>query len=182
MEHVFISYSFKDKNTANQICQYLEQYKIPCWIAPRDILPSSDYGKSIIEAIKGSRILILIYTKNVNSSEFVKREVERAVAYGKAIIPIKVENELPSDSLDFYLSTSQWLEATSPPLNKHFIEIANAVKSIYHNTLFRLEIEKEEFKEKENVNFFNNNSPTEWHKTNNRFYNFFNNLFEDKTK
>ncbi|HXQ15450.1 MAG TPA: toll/interleukin-1 receptor domain-containing protein [Caulobacteraceae bacterium] len=36
---VFISYSSKDKTTADAICALLERDGAKCWIAPRDILP-----------------------------------------------------------------------------------------------------------------------------------------------
>ena len=38
---VFISYSSLDKATADAVCNQLESAGISCWIAPRDILPSS---------------------------------------------------------------------------------------------------------------------------------------------
>ena len=39
---VFISYSAKDKTTADGVCATLEAKGIRCWIAPRDILPGMD--------------------------------------------------------------------------------------------------------------------------------------------
>jgi hypothetical protein len=41
MHDVFISYSSKDKTVADSVCAKLEQEKISCWIAPRDILPTA---------------------------------------------------------------------------------------------------------------------------------------------
>ena len=37
MGKVFISYSVKNQKLANELCAYLEQTGVPCWIAPRDI-------------------------------------------------------------------------------------------------------------------------------------------------
>jgi hypothetical protein len=42
---VFISYSSKDKPTADAACAILESKGIRCWIAPRDILPSADWAR-----------------------------------------------------------------------------------------------------------------------------------------
>jgi len=36
---VFISYSSKDKTVANAVCATVENRKVRCWIAPRDIPP-----------------------------------------------------------------------------------------------------------------------------------------------
>jgi hypothetical protein len=42
---VFISYSSKDKPTADAVCATLEANGIRCWIAPRDVVPGSDWGE-----------------------------------------------------------------------------------------------------------------------------------------
>ena len=48
---VFVSYSVKDKTTADAICASLEANGVRVWIAPRDVMPGSDWGESIIDAI-----------------------------------------------------------------------------------------------------------------------------------
>jgi TIR domain len=52
---VFISYSSRDKPTADAACAALEQRSIRFWIAPRDIVPGAEWGESIIDAISGAR-------------------------------------------------------------------------------------------------------------------------------
>ena len=46
---VLISYSTKDKPTADAEYAKLEQQGGRCWIAPRDIHPGQEWGKAIIE-------------------------------------------------------------------------------------------------------------------------------------
>lgn len=46
---VFISYSSLDKQIADAVYSNLENNKIRCWIAPRDILPGDTYGRAIID-------------------------------------------------------------------------------------------------------------------------------------
>ena len=65
---VFVSYSVKDKATADAICATLEANGIRVWIAPRDVMPGSDWGESIIEAIEQSKVMILVFSANSNSS------------------------------------------------------------------------------------------------------------------
>ena len=36
---VFLSYSSQDKPIAEAVCGTLEGKRIPCWVAPRDVLP-----------------------------------------------------------------------------------------------------------------------------------------------
>lgn len=76
---VFISHSSKDKAAADAVCAILEQRKIRCWIAPRDITPGKEWGEAIIDAISASRMMILIFSANANDSPQIRREVERAV-------------------------------------------------------------------------------------------------------
>ncbi|MGZ5408756.1 MAG: toll/interleukin-1 receptor domain-containing protein, partial [Aeromicrobium sp.] len=65
---VFICHSSKDRTIANAICSKLEQNRIRCWIAPRDVLPGSEYAQSIIEAINGSKLTVLVFSDNSNQS------------------------------------------------------------------------------------------------------------------
>jgi TIR domain-containing protein len=76
---VFISYSSKDKTIGDAVCATLEASGIRCWIAPRDIAPGADWGESIIAAIQGSRVFVLVFSGHANESQQIKREVERAV-------------------------------------------------------------------------------------------------------
>ena len=42
---IFISYSTKDKYTADAICHVLEQNNLKCWIAPRNIASGKNYAQ-----------------------------------------------------------------------------------------------------------------------------------------
>ena len=44
VHEVFISYSTADKITADAICHVLEQNKMKCWIAPRNIHGGKPYA------------------------------------------------------------------------------------------------------------------------------------------
>src|SRR5258705_282933 len=76
---IFISYSSKDKSTADAVCASLEQMKVRCWIAPRDVLPGDSFAKVIADSIAKSRIFILILSSGSNNSRHVLREVVLAV-------------------------------------------------------------------------------------------------------
>jgi hypothetical protein len=127
---VFISYSSKDKPTADATCAILESKGIRCWIAPRDILPSADWGEAIIDAIGGARVFVLVFSSNANASPQIKREVERAINRGIPVVPFRIENVLPTKSLEYFLSTPHWLDAFSPPLEQHLNYLATVVASV----------------------------------------------------
>jgi DNA-binding beta-propeller fold protein YncE len=127
---VFVSHSSKDKPTADAVCAVLESHGIRCWVAPRDILPGQDWGGSIIEAINGARAMVLIFSANANASSQIKREVERAVNKGVAVIPLRIEDVAPTATLEYFISTSHWLDAFTSPLDRHLQYLAEVVRKI----------------------------------------------------
>jgi hypothetical protein len=127
---VFVSHSVKDKAVADAIVARLEAESVTCWIAPRDVVPGADWGESIIDAIESSRIMILIFSRNADASPQIKREVERAVNKSVYIIPFRVDDIPPTKSLEYFISTSQWMDAFSPPLERHLDNLAKTVKAV----------------------------------------------------
>jgi len=125
---VFISYSSKDKQVADALCARLESNRIRCWIAPRDVLPGVEYAKALSNAIVESRILVLILSANSNGSQMVLREVERAVSKEIPILPFRIENVNLSESMGFYVGTQHWLDALTPPLEKHLQKLSETVR------------------------------------------------------
>jgi hypothetical protein len=131
MSHdVFISHSSTDKRAADATCAVLEARGIKCWIAPRDIRPGSDWGESIITAIEQSGIMLLLLSKQANSSPQIRREVERAVNRSIIIIPVRLENVMPGRSLEFFLSTSHWMDDFPPPFENHLENLAKTIHQI----------------------------------------------------
>ena len=127
---VFISYSHKDKPTADAVCARLEARGIRCWVAPRDIAPGGDWSESIIDAINGANVMVLVFSGHANGSVQIKREVERAVAKAIPIIPLRIEDVPPTKSLEYFLSTPHWLDALTPPLERQLDYLADVVRRI----------------------------------------------------
>ena len=59
---VFISYAAQDVAAADAVVRALEQHKIACWIAPRDVTPGEFYADSIVRALNASRLLVVVLT------------------------------------------------------------------------------------------------------------------------
>ncbi len=127
---VFISYSSTDKAVADRVCIGLEQSRVRCWIAPRDVSGGSNYAESIIEAISASPVMVLIFSAGSNESAQVLREVERAVSKGMAIIPFRIENVPLSKLMEYFVSSNQWLDAFQPPFDARLAELTSAVQRI----------------------------------------------------
>ncbi|MGC9336440.1 MAG: TIR domain-containing protein [Anaerolineae bacterium] len=125
---VFVSYSHKDKPIADAVVAGIEQKGVRCWIAPRDLTPGTSWGDAIMVAIEASRILVVILSKNSNQSRQVVREVERAVAHGVIIIPFRIEEIDPTGAMAYFLSSEHWLDAITPPLEKHIEKLGSTIQ------------------------------------------------------
>ncbi len=127
---VFISYSSDDKLVADAVCAGLENTKIRCWIAPRDVLPGIPYAEAIIEGISNSLLMIVVFSESANSSQQVQREIERGVSKGLPIIPFRIEDVKPSKSMEYFLSAPHWLDALTKPLESHILRLAKVVQAV----------------------------------------------------
>lgn len=132
---LFISYASKDKTAADAICTALESRGILCWMAPRNI-PHGDWGEAIIDAINASKVMVLVLSSHANQSSHIKREVERAVAKGLTIIPVRIEEVVPERALEYFISSVHWLDAITPPIDAHLGLLADRVHQVLgHETV-----------------------------------------------
>lgn len=112
---IFISYSTKDKQTADAICHVLEQNGLKCWIAPRNIASGKNYAQEIMDGLKAAKIVVLVFSKNSQESEFVNNEIDAAFRNNKSIISFKIDETMPENRMEFFLKNKHWLEAYPNP-------------------------------------------------------------------
>jgi adenylate cyclase len=127
---VFLSYAAADKAVALTVLKGLEDQKIRCWIAPRDIPPGSEYGQQIVDALKGCRAFVVIFSAGANGSPHVRREVERAVSLDRIIVPFRVEDIAPTGAMEYCLGGTHWLDAWTPPLDAHVATLVATVRGL----------------------------------------------------
>ena len=124
---VFVSYSQPDRSQAFEIVSQLEAHDIKVWVAPRDIAPSAEWAAEIIEAIGASKIMVLVFSGASNSSPQVRREVERAVHRQVPILTVRIEDALPTKSMEYFLSAQHWLDAFPPPATRYCEQLCREV-------------------------------------------------------
>ncbi len=131
MDHrVFISFASQDESTALRICQLLEDRGVRCWISCRDMSPGVEYGAEIIREIERADAVVLLLSEHANESKFVKREIERAVSKSKAVFPVRLRQVQPCHALELFISSPQWVEAWSPPLDDKIDRLAAAIREL----------------------------------------------------
>jgi predicted ATPase len=62
--------------------------------------------------------------------DHVQREVAKAFSSRLAVIPFRIKDVLPDQSLSYFLNTVQWLDASTPPLQNHLGTLAERVKKL----------------------------------------------------
>jgi hypothetical protein len=117
---IFISYSQPDRDCAYELTHHLEASGFTVWIAPRDVSPAAEWAAEIIDAISAAKVMVLIFSSSSNTSPQVRREVERAVHKDLRILPFRIEDVLPSRSLEYFLSAQHWLDGFPPPRADHY--------------------------------------------------------------
>ena len=117
---VFISYSQPDRDCANELTHHLEASGFSVWIAPRDVAPAAEWAAEIIDAISAAKVMVLVFSSSSNISPQVRREVERAVHKDLRILPFRIEDVLPSRSLEYFLSAQHWLDGFPAPRELHY--------------------------------------------------------------
>ena len=130
---VFISYSSKNKTTANALCHALEQNGVKCWIAPRDIPRGEKYTTIIETAITECKIFVIIFSKDVLPSPWVDSELTLAFEEEKAILSYRIDETRYSGGYRLMLQNRHWIEAYPEP-EEHFGDLLSSIKKLLSNT------------------------------------------------
>lgn len=125
---IFVSYSQPDRACAFELTDHLEAKGFTVWIAPRDVSPAADWAEEIIDAISAARVMVLVFSASSNDSPQVRREVERAVHKNLRILPFRIEDVLPSRSLEYFLSSQHWLDGFPSPWAPHYERLCGCLR------------------------------------------------------
>lgn len=109
--YIFISHASVNFDVAEEICNLIEKSGSQCFLAPRDIRSGYEYAEEIMGGIERSDVMLLLLSKQANSSPHVLREVERAVSKKIPIIVYKLEEVELSKSMEYFLMSHQWISA-----------------------------------------------------------------------
>jgi hypothetical protein len=72
--------------------------------------------------------MVLIFSSSSNTSPHVIRELTRAVDKEAIIIPFRIEDIQPSKAMAYLINVPHWLDALTPPLEKHIEKLAEIVQ------------------------------------------------------
>ena len=124
--NIFISHSSVNAGLAQKLCKDIEDEGHKCFIAPRDIRLGHEYASEIVIGIDSSDVMVLLLSKEANESPHILREVERAVSKSIPIILYKLEEVELSKSMEYFLMTHQWINASEAG----FAEIVKSINEL----------------------------------------------------
>ena len=107
---VFISFASEDQRVAMTLCQALESRGFKCWISARDIHPGENFQSAIVKAIRGAKIMLLVFTANSNSSDEMNKELALASQSKLVVVPLRIEDVTPNDAFAYEFATRQWID------------------------------------------------------------------------
>lgn len=145
---VFISYSSHDQKIVEGLCAYLEQYKIRCFVAYRDIPRAKPWPPYIPEALNESRMMVVVFSGNFNRSEEVDRELTIASKKKKPILTFRLSDEEFKGTKEYYLSNINWIDAFPNPENA----FGNITDSIVKLLDIDVDLQEESVIERSNIN------------------------------
>lgn len=104
---VFISYSRKDTDVVDLICQVFDKYGVTYFIDRKGIGGGMEFPAILAEAILSSKLMLFVGSMNSYSSKFTNSEV--TFAFNKkpkgSIIPYIIDNSKLPNSLEFTFSS-----------------------------------------------------------------------------
>lgn len=128
---VFISYHTQTGGEAvRKICAALEEAGISCWYAPRDVGPN--YAQSIVEAIRGCRVFLLVLNEKSNVSAHVLNEINCAFDRFKekeeiTLLPFRIDQCSLSDDIYYYLGRIHIMDGVVPPEQLRIQELVDRI-------------------------------------------------------
>ena len=121
---VFISYSRKDTNIANQICAAFDRVGISYFIDRQGIGGGMEFPKVLAPAIKDSNVFLLLASKNAYQSPYTSREVTFAFnkKNGEKMLPYIIDDSVLPDDLELVFSNTNWRTIQEHPIDTVLIE------------------------------------------------------------
>jgi TolB-like protein/Tfp pilus assembly protein PilF len=97
MADIFISYSSKDRQQAEQLTKLLASAGLSVWIDRQGIVGAEKWATEIVEGIRACTTFILLISPHSVESENVLRELSLASEKRKRVLPVDLEpTELPT--------------------------------------------------------------------------------------
>lgn len=151
---VFISYSSKDIDVVELVCQRLKKGGISFWVAHKNGSFGEHYAETIINQISEAKVFLIFVSESSNLSTHVINEINSAVMRDKCIIPVLINDVKLSPAMEYYLASNHYMSYSNTEiffdglLNRICILLGTRTTDIIDNQNINLSCECKDLFEK----------------------------------
>lgn len=112
-EHIFISYSWHDRDYVRELFARMHDYGLRPWMFEHDQVPSVSFLDQLMAVISDARAVVVVLSPRSMDSTAVTQEVLYAIEKRKPILPLLLEEG--DGRVAFLLRPFHWIDARSEP-------------------------------------------------------------------
>ncbi|MBR2406891.1 MAG: toll/interleukin-1 receptor domain-containing protein [Clostridia bacterium] len=127
---IFISFSSKDREIAQDLCALLKANGLPYWISDEHEIPGQLFSEVIIDAIDNASVVLLLLSEEANASKHVASEISYAFEKEKVILPVTIGAVQLSKSMTYWLGGKQRMKYA--PTTAFKLELVGALLKLLH--------------------------------------------------
>ena len=101
---LFVSYSHDDSSRVNELVDALQHAGLGIWLDREQNAHGRRFAGPIVEAIRGAKACAFMCSSTAYASDHVVRELYLADKYDKPMIPVRLENALPTADFEYFFS------------------------------------------------------------------------------
>jgi hypothetical protein len=133
-EHIFISFSQKDRELAEGIVRSLGRKNIPAWIDYVKLVPGTpDWESSVREAIEKSFAVVVLASPDSRESKFVRGELNLAELRGCQIYPVWIDGTDWPDCIPLGMTYRQYIDARGKRRDQGIDELCETLSQHIHS-------------------------------------------------
>src|ERR1039458_1642224 len=133
MADIFISYSSKDREKAEQLSELLSSAGLSVWIDKSGIDMATSWSKEIVQAIDGCKAFLVLLSPFSVLSPNVIKEVSLAAEKRKKILPLDLEPVDLSEDLQYHLAGIQRAPMTNIDAIIRALEKIGVARGVTHS-------------------------------------------------
>jgi hypothetical protein len=111
---IFLSYCRTDKALADQFVELARRRGLTVWY-DQLISGGQDWRNSIVEALRNSKSLVILFSEASNDSRQIIKELAIADNFSKLVIPILVEDTEPRGPYLYEMASRNWINLYPNP-------------------------------------------------------------------
>jgi hypothetical protein len=129
-KYIYISYSQKDSDFANQLTSRLFKYGINTWFDKTEIEAGENWQKKIDDGLSNASVLLFIASKNSINSKWTNYEINKFLEKGGRVITLIIDDDA-INTLPEFLKKFQYIDFRSSL--KNLSKLINALEKLNIN-------------------------------------------------